>query len=70
MTKYYTLLTRDDNNSPWEIMFSDYDKECVCDEQDTLCDNGEYSRRNTRIICTGDEQVEINARVAALNGSR
>lgn len=68
MTKYYSLLVRDDKDSPWGVHFGDYDRECVEDEQRDIVDSDEYAKGNTRIVCTGDTQAEINARVMALNG--
>lgn len=69
MTKrtYYTLLVRDHANDPWAIDFGDYDRECVQDERDGLVDSEEYTKGNTKIIKSADDQASINAAVAALN---
>lgn len=73
MAKYYTFITRDNEQSPWGAEFGDYDKECVSEEMRLTIEwdrlNSEYrGAKNYRVICTGDLQVEINARIAALNG--
>ena len=68
MTKrtYYTLLVRDDKTSPWAIHFGDYDLQCVYGERDDITEY-EYTKGNTKIIKTADDQPAINAAVAALN---
>lgn len=59
--KYYTLLGRN-KGTTFEIVFGDYDKQCVIDERQDMkdsYDNGGYTIY--RIICTGDKQSDIVA---------
>ena len=69
MTKrtYYTLIVRDDKNSPWGIYFGDYDRQCVKDEQNDFIDATDCAQGNTKIIKSSDDQPSINTAVAALN---
>lgn len=64
---YYTLIVRDDKNSPWGIHFGDYDRECVQDERNDICDSGEYTKSNTRVFGSADDQTSINEMLAAFN---
>lgn len=69
MTKrtYYTLIVRDDKDSPWGIHFGDYDRLCVKDEQNDIVDSEEYTRGNTKIFGSDDDQESINSMLAAFN---
>jgi hypothetical protein len=57
---YYTLLVKRDNL--WSPQFGDYDKEVVKDEEYDC-----YDTEKTRIICTKDDQVSIDAAVKVIN---
>ncbi|MNZ81401.1 hypothetical protein D3C78_1000650 [compost metagenome] len=63
---YYSLLSREDDASPWTIEFGDYDKECVESEKEEYRDKG-VKATNLKIIRTDDSQAAINAKVAQLN---
>lgn len=61
---YYTLIVKYERTTDcWEIAFGDYDKETVKDERDDM----EDTCAATKIIRTGDTQVEIAAEVNRLN---
>ena len=62
---YYTLLVRDGER--WGIHFGDYDRETVVYEQTDVVQSGEYRKRDTKIITTGNRQVDINIAVELLN---
>jgi len=65
---YYTLVTRDDDKSPWAIHFGDYDRATVADEADDLYDEGlGVRRKNLKIVKSGDRQADIDAVVRRLN---
>ena len=64
MSTYYTLAVRE--NGIWGAQFGDYDREVVLDEKLDYQDQG-YSARDLKIIRTGDNQADIDARVAAMN---
>jgi hypothetical protein len=64
MATYYTLAVREDG--VWGAQFGDYDRETVVDEKIDYHDHG-YSARDLKIIRTGDNQVDIDARIAAMN---
>ena len=64
MATYYTLAVRE--NGIWGAQFGDYDREVVLDEKLDYQDQG-YSARDLKIIRTGDNQADIDARVAAMN---
>lgn len=65
MSKYFTLLTRDDATSRWGIQFGDYSRANV--EAEARDAYRETKAANRRIICTGAEQSDIDAAVAELN---
>ena len=69
MRKYFTLLQRDDDKSPWTIEFGDYDKACVTDELLDYNDHG-IKKVNMKIITTSAHQFDIDAAVAALNNNQ
>jgi hypothetical protein len=72
--KYYTLVSKDVNNSadPWTIEFGDYSRGIVSGEMreyrynNALRNEGE-ERREYKIISSGDSQSEIEAVVKELN---
>lgn len=74
MPKYYTLVSKDINNSKdiWAIEFGDYSRGIVQDEMreyrynNALQNDGE-ERREYKIITSGDLQADIEAAVAYLN---
>jgi hypothetical protein len=75
---YYTLLVRNDKQSPWGIEFGDYHRNVVSQERDDYLDtthpmvDGQFDfpkKNNTLIISTGDTQAEIQARVDELNAA-
>ena len=66
MLKYFTLVQRDDDKSPWTIDFGDYDRATVVDELGDRNDHG-IKKSNLKIITTSAHQFDINAAVAALN---
>lgn len=61
--KYYSLLIRDNSESPWQIEFGDYDRETVIDER--LCQD--IPKKHMKIITTGDKTADIVAAVDKLN---
>ena len=65
--KYYTLLSRENKFSDWNIEFGDYDKDVVKAELESYVD-GDYKKSNLKIICTEPEQYEIYKAVFILNG--
>ena len=67
MTKYYTLITREDAAAPWRIAFGDYDRKCVEDE---CIDEYAQDGFETRIIATSDEQADIDNAVLCINAAR
>lgn len=64
--KYFTLLERDNDSTPWAIAFGAYDRTEVEEEGQTLCEDG-YTNSNLKIITTGEAQAEIDAKVEELN---
>ena len=69
---YYTLVSIDyaDENPQWAIEFGDYDRDCVENELHDIRDHParEPSQRFKIIRTASDDQLTINAAVAALNG--
>lgn len=66
MAKYFTLLERDNDTTPWAIAFGDYDRDAVADEAQEYCEDG-YHTSNLKIISTNEAQTSINAKVKELN---
>jgi hypothetical protein len=63
MKAYYTLLVKHTKSDPWSIQWGDYNRDVVAQEiDDSYCD--EY---RTKIICTSDEQDDIELAVKLLN---
>jgi hypothetical protein len=68
-TDYYTLLTRDDRASPWQIAFGDYSRADVMSERADLLEH-DHRRINTTVIRTAPDQASIDRVVACLNAAR
>jgi hypothetical protein len=68
-TTYYTLLTRDDRASPWQIAFGDYSRADVMSERADLLEH-DHRRINTTVIRTAPDQASIDRAVACLNAAR
>jgi hypothetical protein len=66
---YYTLLTRDDRASPWQIAFGDYSRADVMAERADLLEH-DHRRINTTVIRTAPDQASIDRAVACLNAAR
>lgn len=65
--KYYTLLIKDGTPpNTWEIAFGDYDRANAASEYEDYRDHG-FTKKELRIIVSGDTQAEIDAIVATLN---
>lgn len=65
--QYFTLAVWPKaDGQQWSPQFGDYDRECVAQE---LEDTREDWPRGTKfkIICTGDQQADIDAGIDALN---
>lgn len=66
--QYYTLLIQNPDTNVWAVEFGDFDRETVEEERDITWREGEgYKLYNTKIIKTGEDQKEINAKVDELN---
>lgn len=65
MKKYYSLITRDSSGT-WAVEFGDYDREIVQAECEYMYFNTELKRRDMKIICTGDSQACIEAKLNEL----
>ena len=59
---YYTLLGKDNFQSPWEIVFGDYYKGVVQEERQ---DNDQYN--SYKIIVTEDDQYSIDKQLEIEN---
>ena len=64
MATYYTLAIRE--GGIWGAQFGDYDRDTVVDEKIEYQDHG-YLARDLKIIRTGNNQADIDARIAAMN---
>lgn len=65
--RYFTLITRANSASPWDIEFGDYSRAVVKAERDDLAYSLELRASNCRIITSGATQTEIDAAVRTLN---
>jgi len=61
------LIQRNDANSPWRIEYGSFDVRDTVGELDEYVDAG-FDEAHLKVICTGGEQADIDAEVAALNG--
>ena len=61
--KYFSLIGQFDAASPFEVIFGDYCKDVVVEEQIDVHEEWE----NLFIIKTGDKQEDIEDRLTALN---
>jgi hypothetical protein len=68
-TDYYTLLTREDRASPWQIAFGDYSRADAMAERADLLEH-DHRRINTTVIRTAPDQASIDRAVACLNAAR
>lgn len=69
MTRYYTLLERDDKHSRWTPQFGDYSRATVMEERNDRLDSyhDNVKRSNTMVIVTGDKQEDITVEVNRIN---
>ena len=67
--KYFTLLRREDDKSPWGIEFGAYERDDVAAELECYRDHGDR-KKNLRIVQSADRQADIDAVVAELNGKK
>ena len=63
---YYTLLVRDNKDADWTVHFGDYDRSVVVDERADITEH-EYSKGNTKIIGSDDDQASIDEAVRVQN---
>lgn len=61
---YYTLAQKIDGT--WQVVFGDYDRECVNDEMADLVDSGAKSK-DFKIIKTDGQQYRIDLELIKLN---
>lgn len=64
--KYYSLLVRENRNTPWSIHFGDYVRETVRQERFDITQY-EYKFSDTKLITTDGTQSEIDNAVKYLN---
>jgi hypothetical protein len=66
MSRYYTLVGKLEENTPWEIVFGAYDREDVEYEKE----GEEISWHALKIVTTAPGQAAIDAKLAKLNKPR
>lgn len=65
MSKYYTVLTRPNKISEWEIHWGSYDKDEAV--QEAIDARESYQTLQSRVIMTQPDDKAINKRVKELN---
>lgn len=72
MIKYYSLLTLEHGNgvSRWCPQFGDYERQIVVTERDSYVESQGYKKKDTKIVCTGDRQADIEQYCKQLNATR
>ena len=63
---YYTVVVRDDNNSPWGVHYGSYDYGEATEEAFEATQCG-YKNTDVKVITTGEDQAEIDKAVTLLN---
>ena len=66
---YYTLAVKDADTGQWGAQFGDYDRDTVKDERADMADGYDrIPKCRMRILTTSEQQSDIDAAIAALNG--